>query len=78
MVTDHIMKVWGDLPANTPEDVARASLLPAMRPELNGKSFIINGGNITEVEDKLEESQSVWLGSKLDENMREGQRRLIP
>ncbi|KAH7134463.1 hypothetical protein B0J13DRAFT_587182 [Dactylonectria estremocensis] len=78
MVTDHIKKVWGDLPANSPTDVARASLLPLFQTDLNGKSFLINGGNITEVEDKLVEAQPVWLGAELDKNMREGQRRLIP
>ncbi|KAI8655293.1 hypothetical protein NCS57_01277700 [Fusarium keratoplasticum] len=78
MVTDHVRKVWGELPANSPLDVAKASLLPIVRPKVNGKSFLINGGNITEVEDKLDETQHVWLGSELDNNMREGQRRLIP
>ncbi|KAH7013890.1 hypothetical protein EDB80DRAFT_568660 [Ilyonectria destructans] len=78
MVTDHIRKVWGELPANSPLDVAKASLLPVLRPEVNGKSFLINGGHITEVEDKLNETQPVWLGDELDKQMREGQRRLIP
>ncbi|KAH7133876.1 hypothetical protein EDB81DRAFT_658955 [Dactylonectria macrodidyma] len=78
MVTDHIKKVWGNLPANSPLDVARASLLPIMRPDVNGKGFLINGGNITEIEDKLDETQHIWLGMELDGHMREGQRRLIP
>lgn len=78
MVTGHIQDVWENMPANEPVDVARASLLPVMRPETNGKSFLINGGNITELEDKLDETQSVWLGPELDKHMREGQRRLIP
>lgn len=78
MVTDHIRKIWGELPANSPLDVARASLLPVLQPEVNGKSFLINGGHITEVEDKLNETQPIWLGDELDKHMREGQRRLIP
>lgn len=77
MVTDEIKKVWGDLPANKPLDVARASLLLVVRPEINGKSFLVNGGLITEVEDKLDEARHVWLGPKLDKDMREGQRRLM-
>ncbi|KIL89348.1 hypothetical protein FAVG1_07742 [Fusarium avenaceum] len=77
MITDHVKKVWGDLPANSPLDVAKASLLPVVRPNVNGKAFLINGGNITEVEDKLDETQAVWLGQELDKQMREGQRRLI-
>lgn len=78
MVTDEIRKVWGDLPANQPLDVAKASLLPVILPQVNGKSFLINGGKITEVEDKLDEAQPIWMGPELDKNMRDGQRRLIP
>lgn len=78
MVTDRIKEVWGDLPANEPIDVAKASLLPVMRPDINGKSFLINGGNITELEDKLAETQHIWLGPKLSEDMIDGQGRLIP
>ncbi|KAF7553232.1 hypothetical protein G7Z17_g3765 [Cylindrodendrum hubeiense] len=78
MVTDHIRNIWGDLPANSPLDVAKASLLPVLRSDVNGKSFLINGGHITEVEDKLNETQSAWLGDELSQHMREGQRRLIP
>lgn len=78
MVTGHIQHVWDNMPANQPVDVARASLLPIIRPETNGKSFLINGGNITELEDKLDETQHIWLGPDLDKDMREGQRRLIP
>lgn len=78
MATDHMRGVWGSLPANTPLDVARASVLPIVRPDVNGKSFLIHGANITELEDKLDETQHLWLGPELDKNMREGQRRLIP
>lgn len=78
MVTDKIREVWGDLPANQPMDVARASLLPVVRPEVNGKSFLVNGGRITEVEDKLDETSPLWLGDQLAKDMREGQGRLIP
>lgn len=76
MAVGHIQNVWKDLPANQPVDVARASLLPIIRPEVNGKSFLINGGNITELEERLDETQHVWLGPELDKDMREGQRRL--
>ncbi|KAL2881803.1 hypothetical protein SGCOL_002960 [Colletotrichum sp. CLE4] len=70
MVTDHIRSIWKELPANTPKDVATASLLPAMRPEVNGKSFFIHGGNISDLEDKLDETQPLWLGPELDKEMR--------
>lgn len=49
-----------------------------VRPQLNGKSFLMNGGLITEVKDKLDEAGPVWLGSEFDKDMREGQRRLMP
>lgn len=78
MVPEDIKRLWGDLPANTPEDVAKASLVPVIRPEINGKSFIVHGKDFTDVEDKLDQTQHLWMGSELDEAMREGQRRLIP
>ncbi|KXH40982.1 hypothetical protein CNYM01_05458 [Colletotrichum nymphaeae SA-01] len=78
MVAEDIKRLWGDLPANTPEDVAKASLVPVIRPEINGKSFIVHGKEFTDVEDKLDQTQHLWMGSELDEAMREGQRRLIP
>lgn len=78
MITDHIKKVWGDLPANQAVDVAKASLLPILQPKINGKTFLINGGNITEVEDKLEETQHIWLGPELSAHMKDGQSRLLP
>lgn len=78
MATDRMVEVWGELPANQPIDVARASLLPIIRPDLNGKSFLIAGGSINELEDKLDETQHIWLGAELSEHMNEGQRRLIP
>jgi hypothetical protein len=78
MATDRMKEVWGDLPANQPVDVARATMLPVLRPDINGKSFLIAGGKITELEDKLAETQDVWLGPELSAHMNEGQRRLIP
>ncbi|KAM5357491.1 hypothetical protein ACJZ2D_016209 [Fusarium nematophilum] len=75
---EEVKKIWAELPANTPLEVATGGLLPVVRPELNGKSFVIHGENIIEVEDKLSELQHLWLGPELDRDMREGQRRLAP
>jgi len=72
------LSVWGDLPLNEPENVARALLLPVLRPGLNGKSFFVAGGQIVEVEDKLQECQPIWLGVELSGLMSEGQRRTVP
>ncbi|KAF2144754.1 uncharacterized protein K452DRAFT_245860 [Aplosporella prunicola CBS 121167] len=70
--------IWGDLPANQPEGVARALLLPVVRPDLNGKTFFVAGHRIVELEDKLHETQPLWMGQQLSEDVDEGQRRLCP
>lgn len=38
-------------------------------------TFFIAGGIIIEVEDKLDETQAIWLGEQLDKDMREGQKK---
>ncbi|GME65292.1 hypothetical protein GTA08_BOTSDO11911 [Neofusicoccum parvum] len=68
---------WG-LPANMPDGVGRALLLPVVRTNVNGKSFFVAGNNITEFEDKIHESQPIWMGEELSKNVDEGQRRLLP
>lgn len=70
--------MWGELPANTPEGPARALLMPAVRPEMNGKSLFVAGNRVYELEEKLKETQGLWMGQKLSEDFEEGQRRLIP
>lgn len=74
-----IVKAWGnDLPCNTPEGVAKALLLPLIDESLNGKTLWVAGDDIVEIEDKLHETQSLWLGEELSRSVDEGQRRLIP
>lgn len=77
-LTDEVRETWSGLPANTPLEVARGTLLPVVRPGLNGMSFFIHGESITEVEEKLHELQPLWLGAELDKNLQEGRRRLAP
>ncbi|KAJ0315822.1 hypothetical protein COL5a_011857 [Colletotrichum fioriniae] len=50
MVSEDIKRLWGDLLSNTPEDVAKDSLVPVIRPETNGKSLIVHGKDFTDVE----------------------------
>lgn len=78
MLPQWITDIWGTLPANTPEGVGRALLMPVVRPEINGKSFFIAGNQMVETEDKIHETQPVWLGAELSKDVDEGQRRMIP
>ncbi|KAF2099802.1 NAD(P)-binding protein [Rhizodiscina lignyota] len=77
MLRQEMRDPWGDLPLNQTSDIARALLLPAVCPEVNGKSFWVGGGEIVELEDKLHESQPIWLGKKMSENLDKGQRQIV-
>jgi hypothetical protein len=70
--------MWGELPINEPEGVALVLLIPIVRPEVNGKSFFVAGHKIVELEDKIHETQPLWIGKDLSAQVDEGQRRLIP
>jgi hypothetical protein len=76
MLPEEISKMWGELPANTPEGVASALLLPAVRPEVNGKTFWVAGNDIVELEDALHSAQPQWLGPTLSKQVDEGQVRM--
>lgn len=78
MLPKHILDIWGELPANETEGVARALLLPVVRPDVNGKSFFVAGHQIVDFEDTLHETQPLWMGRQLSADVDEGQRRLIP
>ena len=78
MLLPEFMKIWGNLPANQPEGVANALLLPVIRPKINGKSFFVAGHQIVELEDKIQGTQPLWMGEQLSRDVDEGQRRLIP
>jgi len=78
MLLDNFMDIWGTLPANQPWGVARALLLPILQSDINGKAFFVAGHEIVEFEDKLHETQPLWMGKQLSADVDEGQRRLIP
>ncbi|OIW34929.1 NAD(P)-binding protein [Coniochaeta ligniaria NRRL 30616] len=76
MMPDWIREKWGDLPANEPDGVASALLLPALRPELNGKTLWVAGNDVIEIEDALDAAKPQWLGTQLSADVDEGQRRM--
>jgi hypothetical protein len=76
MMPDWITEKWGELPANNTVGVARALLLPAVRPDTNGKTLWVAGNKIIEIEDALHSAQPQWLGEKLSADVDEGQRRM--
>ncbi|BCS25302.1 uncharacterized protein APUU_50013A [Aspergillus puulaauensis] len=76
MLPEELSKIWGELPANTPDGVADALLLPSVRPEVNGKSFWVAGNQIVELEGALHAAQPQWMGENLSRQVDEGQRRM--
>ncbi|KAI0121260.1 hypothetical protein BJ170DRAFT_644266 [Xylariales sp. AK1849] len=76
MMPDWIREKWGTLPANDANGVAKALLLPAVRPDLNGKVLWVAGNDIVELEDAFHATQPQWLGAHLSEDVDEGQRRM--
>jgi hypothetical protein len=77
MLPDWLRETWGTLPANTPEGVANALLLPAVRGSINGKTLWVEGNRIVELEDSLHAARPEWMGERLSADVDEGQRRLI-
>ena len=78
MLKAEFLRVWGELPANEPIGVARALLLPIVRPGINGKSFFIAGHTIIDFEEGLDKTQPLWMGKQLSQDIEEGQRRIVP
>jgi len=78
MLLPSLLSIWKDLPANQPAGVAHGLLLPILQPDLNGKSLFVAGNKIVEFEDKLHETQRLWMGKQLSDDIDEGQRRLVP
>lgn len=78
MLKEEFLRVWGELPTNEPIGVARALLLPTVRPDLNGKSFFVAGHQIIDFEEGLERTQPQWMGEQLSKHADEGQRRILP
>lgn len=77
MVPRTLVDLWGDLPANSGEGVARGLVLPICRTDINGKTFFIAGNAIVELEDSIAANEHLWFGTKLSEHINDGQRRLL-
>ncbi|EKD19251.1 uncharacterized protein L3040_009309 [Drepanopeziza brunnea f. sp. 'multigermtubi'] len=78
MLLPEFLRVWGDLPANEPIGVARALLIPVVRPHLNGLSLFVAGHEAVDFEEGLERTRTAWMGQKLSADVDEGQRRILP
>jgi hypothetical protein len=78
MLPQAIRDIWGTLPANQTWGVAHAILLPVVRPDVNGKSLFVAGHQIVDFEDKLYETQPLWMGEQLSKDMNKGQKIMIP
>lgn len=78
MLPDEIRERWGSLPANETWGVGRAILLPVVKPDVNGKSLFVGGHHIVDFEDKLHETQPLWMGEQMSKDMDAGQLIMIP
>lgn len=78
MLPKAIEDMWDGLPANSAEGPARALLIPAIRHDINGETLFVAGNRAYALEEKLHETQPLWLGDQLSKHFDEGQRRLIP
>ena len=76
MLPKWIVDLWEGLPANDPHGVAKALLIPAVRPELNGRTIWVAGNNAIELENALHDTQPQWMGKQLSEDVDEGQKRM--
>lgn len=76
MLPKWIFDLWGDLPANDPHGVAQALLIPAVRPEINGRTIWVAGNNAIELEEALQKTQLEWMGKELSVAVDEGQKRM--
>ena len=67
--------VAAGLPANDPVDISRAIAMAALRPDLNGCTLWVSGGNFTEIENRFltHKGREHWLGKKNNEDWNKGQ-----
>jgi len=77
MMPQFLAEMWGELPRNTPLGVAKALLLPVINENLHGKAFWVGGNEIVELEDKIQETQPLWMGAELSAAVNEGSRRML-
>jgi hypothetical protein len=59
------------LPLNTPEDVAKAIIIAALK-DMNGKCIFVAGGDFVEIEEKLQHDVQEWLGQKIGAEWKRG------
>ncbi|OIW34831.1 NAD(P)-binding protein [Coniochaeta ligniaria NRRL 30616] len=71
-----ILKMWGDLPLNTAEGVAKAILYAAVEESFHGKGFWVGGDGIIECEDAIERLRPEWLTSEQSDGVQQGWERL--
>lgn len=79
MMPEWIMTLWSKpskLPTNDSDGVARALLIPTVRPGINGRTIWVAGNNAVELEEPLSKSQDAWMGSNLSKAVNEGQLRM--
>jgi hypothetical protein len=60
-----------ELPVNTPEDVAMAITVAAIR-DMNGKCLFVAGGDLIEIEEGLEDNVQEYLGTKVGKEWKRG------
>jgi hypothetical protein len=76
MLPEWISDLWKELPANSTDGVARAMLIPATRPDINGRTLWVAGNSAIELEEGLHDSQPQWIGEELWKAVDEGQKRM--
>lgn len=64
--TEKLAPLWAKtgLPANTPEDIAKAIVYLAVHSDYHGKSLYVAGGRYTELEEPIQASRDIWLGEQ--------------
>ena len=77
MMPKIISDMWDELPRNSALGIAKALLLPLIKGDVHGKSMWVGGNQIVELEDKILETQPLWMGSKMTEDVLEGNRRML-
>jgi hypothetical protein len=62
--------IKGGFPTNEPVDISRAIATAAVRPDLNGCTLWVSGGNLTEIENGIVgiPNRDHWLGKKNNED----------
>jgi NAD(P)-dependent dehydrogenase (short-subunit alcohol dehydrogenase family) len=64
--TQKLAPTWAEkgLPANTPDDIAKAIVYLSVHTDYHGKSLYVAGGRYTELEEQIQSSRDIWLGEQ--------------